>query len=66
MTTRKTCSRCGDRGELLKWTLAPCALYPKTVTGALCYKCDEDMNDLILSFFRVRGRRQLMEKYRGH
>lgn len=37
----------------------------KSVKGLLCHRCDIDLNDLILSFFRVKGRREMMEKYRN-
>lgn len=64
MTKRKTCSRCGERTALHTWTLSPCAMLPKEISGALCTRCDDDLNAYILSFFRVRNRRQLMEAYR--
>lgn len=64
MTQRKTCSRCGERRKLYTWHLSPCAMLPKEIKGRLCDRCDEDLNQYILSFFRVRNRRQLMEAYR--
>jgi len=63
---RTTCSRCGERLiSAHNWTMDPCALYGKTIHGRLCHRCDVDLNDLILSFFRVKGRKAAMEKYRA-
>lgn len=36
----------------------------KTLHGRLCDRCDIDLNEIILSFFRVKGRREMLEKYR--
>lgn len=65
MRKRTTCSRCGEKAKLYTWTLAPCALHPKQLNGRLCERCDEELNEFVLSFFRVRNRRALMEKYRA-
>lgn len=62
---RKTCSRCGDRhNKMHTWTLRPCAVGHE-INGALCDRCDIELNAFILSFFRVKKRRELMEKYRA-
>ncbi len=64
MKKRKTCSRCGELSpKLHSWTLAPCAL-GREIKGKLCHRCDIDMNAFVLSFFRVKGRKAAMEKYR--
>ena len=47
------------------WTLEPCAMGGKTIHGRLCHRCDIEMNDFVLAFFRVKGRREAMEKYRN-
>lgn len=63
---RTTCSRCGERLVAAhNWTIDPCAMEGKTLHGRLCHRCDVDLNDLILSFFRVPGRKAAMEKYRN-
>lgn len=62
---RKTCSRCGDRGYLFDWTLSPCSMLPKQIRGRLCARCDIELNEFVLSWFRVRNRKKLMEDYAG-
>ena len=64
MASRKTCSRCGQRRILIEWTVSPCAVRPKEIKGQLCDRCDIELNAYILSFFRVRNRRKLMDEYR--
>lgn len=60
---RKTCSRCGDQPVyLFDWTMNPCAV-DNTIHGKLCRQCDVDFNACVLSFFRVRNRKKLMEIY---
>ena len=63
---RTTCSRCGDKpAGLHNWTIDPCAMENKTLHGTLCHRCDIELNEYILSFFRVKGRKKAMEKYRN-
>lgn len=60
---REACSRCGERwNDLHSWTLAPCAL-GRELKGWLCRSCDIELNGFVLSFFRVKGRKKLMEDY---
>ena len=59
---RKTCSRCGQRGKLYAWTLNPCASVTE-IKGKLCERCDIELNGCILSWFRVKNRKELMEVY---
>lgn len=59
---RKTCNRCGQRGKLYAWTLNPCAAVTE-IKGKLCERCDIELNGCVLSWFRVKNRKQLMETY---
>ena len=59
----KTCTRCRRNPGVHDWTLEACAS-DKTVRGTLCHECDIDLNDMMLSMFRVRGKTKMMEAYR--
>lgn len=62
VSKRKTCNRCGARTKLYAWTLNPCAAVTE-IKGKLCERCDIELNGCILSWFRVKKRKELMETY---
>lgn len=59
----KKCRRCRKNPAKHKWTVDPCAA-PGTIKAELCDDCDVEVNDFILSFFRVRNKTVLMDNYR--
>lgn len=60
---KQKCRRCGERRPKHSWTLAPCALNGKRIKARLCDRCDIELNQFILSWFRVPKRRELMKAY---
>lgn len=56
---RKVKCQCG---KLSRYQWNCCALDNRWV--ALCKDCDLAMNEMVLAFFRVKGRAKLMDKYR--
>jgi len=56
---RKKCQRCSARPEY-QWNC--CANGNRWVP--VCRACDIELNELALDFFRIKGRRKLMRKYK--
>lgn len=58
------CRRCRKNEGTHGWTVEPCAKPGGPVKAKLCDDCDVEMNNYILSFFRVRNKTKLMDAYR--
>lgn len=58
------CRRCRKHEGVHGWTVEPCAKPGRPIKAKLCDDCDIEVNDYILSFFRVKGKTALIEKYR--
>ena len=57
------CTRCRKHEGVHTWEVNPCAA-PRTIKAILCDSCDVEINDYILSVFRVRNKIKLMTAYR--
>lgn len=58
------CAHCGRRKANRGWNVAPCAMKPRAINEKLCGPCDKLLNEIVMDFFQVRGRRKLIERYR--
>lgn len=58
------CVRCRKNEGTHSWTVEPCAKPGPPIKAKLCDECDIEVNDYILSFFRVRNKTKLIEAYR--
>lgn len=57
------CVRCRRNPGVHSWTVDPCAA-PSAIKAKLCDDCDVEVNEYILSFFRVRNKTKLIQAYR--
>lgn len=57
--SRIPCKRCGKPSRY-QWQV--CAL--NNVYMGVCEKCDIDLNELTLKFFKIKGREKILAKYR--
>jgi hypothetical protein len=61
----KKCTRCRKHPGVHDWTLEPCSVPDRdNIKASFCHECDIELNDIMLSFFRVKGKTKLMEAYR--
>ncbi len=56
------CAHCGTNKVRHDWSVRPCAL-GKRLAAKLCDRCDLMLNDLMLSFFRIKGASKLVRRY---
>jgi hypothetical protein len=62
---RMICVRCHLFNAVEQWHLSPCILGNPNRWQAICLHCDVELNDLILQFWNVPNRVQLIREYRA-
>ena len=60
---RTQCRHCGKAADT-SWATQFCAENRRKYHRPLCWACDEKLNEMMLTFFKVPGRGNLIRDYR--